>query len=95
MIKLFIPKRAAVPAESEERLVTSPSPPEPPTRVDAPPTPVTQRRPREPKVYIARPEFGADPGSGPPSMRQAYLSRAALRPDEKPSATDSEGAATP
>jgi hypothetical protein len=93
MIKLFRPKRAVVPAESEEPVATSPSAPEPLTPAD-PPLPVTQRRPREPKVYIARPEFGPDPSSGPPSMRQAYLSRGALRPDAKPLAT-SEGAAIP
>jgi hypothetical protein len=94
MIKLFRPKRAALSAEPEEPVVTSPSAPESPTPADAPPLPVIVRRPNAPKVYIARPEFGPDPGSAPPSMRQAYLSRVPLRPDAKRSAGDSEDAAT-
>jgi hypothetical protein len=50
-----------VPAESGERV-----------HVASEPAAEIARPRNEPDVYVSRPELGRNPGSGAPSMRQAY-----------------------
>jgi hypothetical protein len=54
-------RRPHVPAESVHQVRASSEP----VAVIAPPR-------NEPDIYVSRPELGRNPGSGAPSMRQAY-----------------------
>jgi hypothetical protein len=64
MRKLFKSKsdpRPHVPAESADHVQAGSEP----AAVIAPPR-------NEPDIYVSRPELGRNPGSGAPSMREAY-----------------------